>query len=82
MPNQGDFSKAVEELLTPTQKRCVVGQVFDELKGNDADSFTALLASPVSNIKIAELLQKNGFKIGETAVWKHRKDNCSCARTK
>ena len=80
--NQGDFSKSVEELLSPIQKRCVVGQVFDELKGNDADSFTALLASPVSNIKIAELLQKNGFKIGETAIWKHRKNNCSCARTK
>lgn len=79
---QGDFSKSVEELLAPTQKRCVVGLVFDELKGNDADSFTALLISPVSNIKIAELLQKNGFKIGETAVWKHRKNTCSCARTK
>ena len=80
--NQGDFSKSVEELLAPKQKQCVVGLVYEELKGNDADSFTALLASPVSNIKIAELLQRNGFKIGETAIWKHRKDNCACARIK
>lgn len=79
---KGDFSKSVDELLNPKQKKCVVGLVFDELEGNDADSFAALLISPVSNIKIAQLLQRNGFKIGETAVWKHRKNSCPCVRAK
>lgn len=81
MLNQGDFSKSVDELLNPTRnKKCVVGLVYDELQGNDADSLTALLASPVSNAKISDLLNRNGFKIGETAVWKHRRDNCACVR--
>lgn len=76
---QGDFSKSVDALLNPKwDKKCTVGLVFDDLQGNDADSFTALLNSPVSNRKISELLNKNGFKIGETAVWKHRKNNCAC----
>ena len=80
MPQQGDFSKSVDNLLNPPRKKCVVGQMHEELQGNDADSLVALLASPVSNAKISDLLNKNGFKIGETAVWKHRTDNCACVR--
>lgn len=82
MPNQGEFAKAVDDLLNPPRKKCVVGLAHSELQGNDADSLVALLASPVSSIRISDLLNKNGFKIGETAVWKHRTNNCSCPGAK
>lgn len=78
---QGDFSKEVEQLLNPVRdKKCLLGIVHATLEGVDADSLTALLASPVSNSKISELLQKNGHPVGETAVWKHRRNKCACVR--
>lgn len=80
--SQGDFSKEVEKLLNPVrEKKCVLGIVHASLEGVDADSLTALLTSPVSSSKISELLQKNGHSVGETAVWKHRKNNCACVRS-
>lgn len=81
---QGDLSKDIEQLLNPVNtKKCAVGLIFDDLESdNDRESLTALLASPVSNAKITVLLNRNNFKIGETAIWKHRSEACACVRSK
>lgn len=83
MINQGDLSKDIDQLLNPIRtKKCAVGLIFDEIESdNDKDSLTALLASTVSNAKITALLNRNNFKIGETAIWKHRSNACACVRS-
>lgn len=82
MTKQGNFSKEVAELLNPVRtKKCVLGLVYETLEGEDVDSLIALLASPVSNSKISDLLNRNGHKVGESTVWKHRQNKCACVRS-
>lgn len=78
----GDLSKDIDELVNPVRnKHCVVGKLLNDLSEDDATSLEVLLNSHVSNAKIADLLSRHGFKIGETAVWKHKRKSCACVRS-
>jgi len=81
MATAGDLSKEISEILKPTRdKKCILGKYFEDLSDDDSASLEALLNSTVSNAKISNLLNRHGFAIGETAIWKHRSGSCACVR--
>lgn len=79
---QGDLSKSVEQLMGEIDKKCIIGSIHHELEKEDFDSLKALFESSVSNLNVSQLLKKNGYAVGETAVWKHRTQQCRCKGTK
>ena len=82
MTSAGDLSKDIDKILKPSsrEKRCILGKYFTDLSDDDSTSLEVLLKSTVSNSKISDLLNRHGFTIGETAIWKHRAGNCACMR--
>jgi hypothetical protein len=81
MMSSGDLSKDIGEILKPSrEKKCILGKYFTDLSDDDSTSLEILLNSTVSNSKISDLLNRHGFTIGETAIWKHRAGSCACVR--
>jgi len=81
MASAGDLSKDIGEILKPSRdKKCILGKYFEDLSDDDSTSLEVLLNSTVSNAKISDLLNRHGFAIGETAIWKHRAGSCACVR--
>jgi hypothetical protein len=79
--SSGDLSKDIGEILQPSRnKKCILGKYFEDLSDDDSTSLEVLLNSTVSNAKISDLLNRHGFAIGETAIWKHRAKSCACVR--
>jgi len=82
MSISGDLSKDIGEILKPSRdKKCLLGKYFEDLSNDDSTSLEVLLKSSVSNAKISDLLNRHGFAIGETAIWKHRSISCACVRS-
>ena len=82
MSSSGDLSKDIDGILKPSSntRKCILGKCIVDLSDDDAISLEVLLKSTVSNIKIADLLNRHGFVVGETAIWKHRSKKCPCVR--
>ena len=79
----GGFSKSIDQFLNEDNIRfCIVGKFEQSLVESDLEAFKKLMQSNVSNIKISILLAKNDYKIGETALWKHRTFKCCCFKKK
>ncbi len=82
MSNPGDLSKDIDGILKPSSstKKCILGKYIVDLLDDDASSLETLLKSTVSHLKVSDLLNRHGFAIGETVIWKHRTEKCSCVK--
>jgi hypothetical protein len=82
MPARG-LSEEMKDLVLQSKKiGCVIVKILSKLEGPDKAALDELLNSKVSAAKIAIVLNKNQFPVGENAIWKHRTGRCCCMRHK
>lgn len=62
-----------------SQIRCPVARAIGSMTEEDAEAFEAALSDwNIEHVTLRQVLQKNGYKIGDKAVSNHRNGKCSC----
>ena len=67
--------EALEEMPPKPVRRSRLEQYLESLDDADRDLFDEIVTDTAnwSNRRVAELLTRAGFPIGETAIWSYRK---------
>jgi hypothetical protein len=81
-------SKLAEASSNPKLTKCKVGVILlgSQLSKEDTNYLDKALNVPegspdrLSNVSIARVLREEGFDLSNSAVDRHRRNECSCAR--
>lgn len=57
---------------------CTVAKILTQINDDDKTALQGLLDSEIAAVKISIVLNKNGHRVSQNTVWKHRTGRCSC----
>ena len=61
-----------------TERGCLVAKILLQINDEDKTALRNLLDSEIAAVKISIILNKNGHRVSQNTVWKHRTGRCSC----
>ena len=69
----------LEKEQSNTGIACSVGKFLDSISDKEQEAFNAVLNKrSVAVVNLADLLSKNGHKVAESSLYKHRSKKCRC----
>ena len=81
MPKSTPDLSEFEALSRREPKQCVIGRRMESLKAGDQDKLQAALeAEHISHNAISKWLSAKGCSAGDSAIKKHRRQECCCGR--
>ena len=75
------LEKAIEEVRYKANDVCAFVRLIDSLSKEDKETLLQALENKVPDVTLASALRKEGWRVAEYSIARHRKGTCRCLQT-
>lgn len=72
------LEKAIEEVRYKGDDVCAFARLINSLDKEDKETLLKALENKVPDVTLASALRKEGWRVAEYSIARHRKGNCRC----